>query len=49
MFEEYEKACDKGCNGKIGVSKILCIRQCVSPSCYKDLYQNDLVSFIISI
>lgn len=47
MFREYEVACEAGCSGKKGVSKILCIRQCVSPSCYRDLYQNDQVlSFI---
>ncbi|XP_017772463.1 PREDICTED: uncharacterized protein LOC108559638 [Nicrophorus vespilloides] len=43
MFHEYETACALGCSGKIGVSKTLCIRQCISPSCYKDLYQSDLL------
>ncbi|KRT86825.1 hypothetical protein AMK59_2224, partial [Oryctes borbonicus] len=41
MFREYEAACEASCSGKKGVSKVLCIRQCVSPSCYKDLYQQD--------
>lgn len=43
MFREVESACERGCLGKSGVSKVLCIRQCVSPSCYRDLYQADLV------
>ncbi|KAK9722329.1 protein of unknown function (DUF4787) [Popillia japonica] len=41
MFREYEATCEAGCSGKKGVSKVLCVRQCVSPSCYKDLYQQD--------
>lgn len=44
MFREVEAACERGCLGKTGVSKILCVRQCVSPSCYRDLYQADLVT-----
>jgi hypothetical protein len=43
MFREVESACERGCLGKSGVSKVLCIRQCVSPSCYRDLYQADQV------
>ncbi|KAG5897444.1 hypothetical protein JTB14_002705 [Gonioctena quinquepunctata] len=43
MFREVEAACERGCYGRNGVSKILCIRQCVSPTCYKDLYQSDLL------
>lgn len=43
MFREVEAACEPGCVGKAGVSKILCVRQCVSPSCYRDLYQTDPV------
>ncbi|XP_023012707.2 uncharacterized protein isoform X1 [Leptinotarsa decemlineata] len=43
MLREVEAACEKGCYGRNGVSKVLCIRQCVSPSCYRDLYQGDLL------
>lgn len=43
MFREVEAACQRGCFGRSGVSKILCIRQCISPSCYKELYLADLV------
>ncbi|ENN79578.1 uncharacterized protein LOC109534752 isoform X1 [Dendroctonus ponderosae] len=42
IFREVEVACEKGCLGKNGLSKITCVRQCVSPSCYRDLYQQDL-------
>ncbi|CAH0556645.1 unnamed protein product [Brassicogethes aeneus] len=41
MFREVEAACNRGCLGKTSVSKILCNRQCVSPSCYRDIYSND--------
>lgn len=44
MFHEVELACERGCLQRHGVSKVLCIRQCVSPSCYRDLYQQDLVN-----
>lgn len=44
MFREVEATCERGCFGRSGVSKILCVRQCISPSCYRDLYQGDLVS-----
>ncbi|CAH1115682.1 unnamed protein product [Psylliodes chrysocephalus] len=43
MFREVEAACQRGCFGRSGVSKILCIRQCISPSCYKELYLADLL------
>ncbi|KAH1001701.1 uncharacterized protein LOC109534752 isoform X2 [Dendroctonus ponderosae] len=43
IFREVEVACEKGCLGKNGLSKITCVRQCVSPSCYRDLYQQDLL------
>lgn len=46
IFREVEEACEKGCLGKNGLSKITCVRQCVSPSCYRDLYQQDLVSSV---
>lgn len=44
MFREIEAACESGCTGRKGISKVLCIRQCVSPSCYRDLYQSDQVA-----
>ncbi|KAB0798548.1 hypothetical protein PPYR_09541 [Photinus pyralis] len=41
LFREIEGACEGGCLGKLGISKVLCVRQCISPSCYRDLYQAD--------
>ncbi|XP_060517007.1 uncharacterized protein LOC132696283 [Cylas formicarius] len=43
MYREIEAACERGCLGRNRVSKVLCIRQCISPSCYRDLYQSDLL------
>lgn len=48
MFREVEAACEPGCIGRTGISKVLCIRQCVSPSCYRDLYAADLVIISVS-
>lgn len=42
-FHEYEAACGLTCSGRHGIVKVLCVRQCIAPSCYKDLYQNDLL------
>ncbi|GLV38775.1 uncharacterized protein CBL_05773 [Carabus blaptoides fortunei] len=44
-FREFESACDQSpsCQKLTGVSRILCIRQCISPSCYQDLYSYDLL------
>lgn len=44
MFREVEAVCERYCLEKVGVSKVLCIRRCVSPSCYQDIYQADLVN-----
>ncbi|XP_050302226.1 uncharacterized protein LOC126740306 isoform X2 [Anthonomus grandis grandis] len=43
IYREVEIVCEKGCLGKSGLSKVTCVRQCVSPSCYKDLYQQDML------
>ncbi|CAG9124510.1 unnamed protein product [Plutella xylostella] len=42
-FREFETACEQSsiCSHKVGLTKTRCIRECVSPSCYKELYQND--------
>ncbi|XP_066254889.1 uncharacterized protein [Euwallacea similis] len=42
-YREVEAACEKGCLGKSDLSKVNCVRQCVSPSCYRDLYQQDFL------
>lgn len=45
-FREFETACEQSgaCNHMSGLLKTRCVRECVSPSCYKELYQNDPVN-----
>ncbi|GLG98455.1 hypothetical protein R5R35_011134 [Gryllus longicercus] len=42
-FREYESACEQSpsCVHTTGISRIRCLRECVSPSCYQDIYQTD--------
>lgn len=44
-FREFETACEQSsaCTQLGGLSKTRCIRECVSPSCYRELYQSDQV------
>lgn len=44
-FREFETACEQSsaCSHMNGLSKTRCIRECVSPSCYRELYQTDPV------
>ncbi|XP_017013880.2 uncharacterized protein [Drosophila takahashii] len=41
-YHEMEVTCDQHAQcinlSPVGVAKINCIRQCISPSCYKDIY-----------
>ncbi|XP_016976562.2 uncharacterized protein LOC108042679 [Drosophila rhopaloa] len=39
-FHELEVTCGDQCENisPVGVAKINCIRQCISPSCYQDIY-----------
>ncbi|CAH1966587.1 unnamed protein product [Acanthoscelides obtectus] len=48
IYREVEGVCERGCLDKNGVAKTICVRQCVSPSCFRDLYQHDMVRFRIS-
>ncbi|RVE50783.1 hypothetical protein evm_004532 [Chilo suppressalis] len=42
-FREFETACEQSsaCSKINGLTKTRCVRECVSPSCYKELYQAD--------
>ncbi|XP_026332807.1 uncharacterized protein LOC113239863 [Hyposmocoma kahamanoa] len=42
-FREFESACEQSsaCSHLSGLIKTRCIRECVSPSCYRELYQAD--------
>nr|CAI5829509.1 unnamed protein product [Callosobruchus analis] len=44
IYREVEGVCERGCLDKNGVAKTICVRQCISPSCFRDLYQHDMVS-----
>lgn len=45
-FREFETACEQSsaCSHMNGLARTRCIRECVSPSCYRELYLNDPVS-----
>ncbi|XP_055536873.1 uncharacterized protein LOC129725281 [Wyeomyia smithii] len=42
-FREYESACDQSprCSTYEGIQKTRCVRECVSPSCYQEIYRFD--------
>ncbi|XP_041975152.1 uncharacterized protein LOC121730247 [Aricia agestis] len=42
-FREFETACEQSaaCNQLSGLTRTRCVRECVSPSCYKELYSLD--------
>ncbi|KAI5696819.1 hypothetical protein M8J76_013980 [Diaphorina citri] len=43
MFHEYESACEQSpqCVHLKALNRVRCVRECVSPSCYMDIYQKD--------
>ncbi|XP_046440529.1 uncharacterized protein LOC124191384 [Daphnia pulex] len=42
-FQEFQSACKQNpsCQLLEGVDRLNCIRECISPSCYIELYQGD--------
>ncbi|XP_052859906.1 uncharacterized protein LOC128267157 [Anopheles cruzii] len=40
-FREFESACDQRCAGFDGIERTRCVRECVSPSCYQEIYKFD--------
>ncbi|XP_061723767.1 uncharacterized protein LOC133529994 [Cydia pomonella] len=42
-FREFETACEQSsaCSHMTGLARTRCVRECVSPSCYRELYQID--------
>lgn len=42
-FREFESACEQSatCAQLSGITRVKCIRECISPSCYQDIYQTD--------
>lgn len=50
-YREFESACDqsKRCEQLGGISRERCVRECISPSCYKEIYEFDAVNITISL
>ena len=46
LFKGDWKKCERqgNCDGRFGVEKTKCIRQCMAPSCYDEIYGYDEVS-----
>ncbi|KAJ4434394.1 hypothetical protein ANN_22954 [Periplaneta americana] len=42
-FREFESACEQNptCAQMSGITRMRCVRECISPSCYQDIYQSD--------
>nr|XP_004927291.1 uncharacterized protein LOC101742833 [Bombyx mori] len=42
-YKEFETACEQSsaCSYQKGLQKTRCVRECISPSCYKEIYQAD--------
>ncbi|XP_067013310.2 uncharacterized protein [Anabrus simplex] len=42
-FHEFESACEQSssCRHMTGITRVRCLRECISPSCYHDIYQTD--------
>ncbi|KAJ1532375.1 hypothetical protein ONE63_000975 [Megalurothrips usitatus] len=42
-FHEYEVACEQSptCSQLAAIARLRCVRECVSPSCYAEIYQAD--------
>ncbi|XP_058055164.1 uncharacterized protein LOC131206578 [Anopheles bellator] len=42
-FREFESACDQSqrCAGYDGIERTRCVRECVSPTCYQEIYKFD--------
>ncbi|XP_075218234.1 uncharacterized protein LOC142323021 [Lycorma delicatula] len=42
-YREFESACEQNptCNQLKGLQRLKCVRECISPSCYQELYYED--------
>lgn len=45
-YREYESACEqsKKCESLVLTARTTCVRECISPSCYREMYEFDEVS-----
>lgn len=51
-FREYEASCDSSSRCSqlhLGVDRTKCVRECISPSCYYDIYRFDEVKIYLKI
>lgn len=44
-FRDFESACEQSrqCSQASGIAAVRCVRECISPSCYREIYQMDQV------
>lgn len=49
QYQEFQSACQQSpsCHLLEGVDQVNCIRECISPSCFIELYQNDKVFLLL--
>lgn len=45
-YREFESACDqsKRCEHLTRIARVRCVRECISPSCYREIYEFDEVN-----
>lgn len=45
-YREFESACDQSnrCENLMRIARVRCIRECISPSCYHEIYESDEVN-----
>ena len=39
--------CEEGCQNKVGLDQLSCVRHCMSPQCYDELYAHDPVGLLL--
>lgn len=44
-FRDFESACEQSglCSQASGIAAVRCVRECISPACYREIYQMDQV------
>lgn len=45
IYQEYESACEQSpsCVNTKGLEHVRCVRECMSPTCYQQIYYSDPV------
>jgi hypothetical protein len=49
-WREWEAACEQTpvCLGLMDLEKVRCVRKCISPSCYTEIYAFDEVNYALT-